>query len=32
VIVSEFSVPAEVQTFEFIYIPGGVVPVLIRQK
>jgi hypothetical protein len=32
VIVSEFSVPAEVQIFEFIYIPGGVVPVLIRQK
>lgn len=31
-IVSEFSVPAEVQTFEFIYIPGGVVPVLIRQR
>lgn len=32
VLVSEFSVPAEVQTFEFIYIPGGIVPVLIRQK
>lgn len=33
VVVSEFSVPAEVQTFEFVYLPGGAVPILlIRQK
>jgi hypothetical protein len=32
VIVSEFSVPAEAQTFDFIYMPGAVVPVLILQK
>jgi hypothetical protein len=32
VIVAEFSVPAEVKEFQFIYIPGGAVPVIILPK
>lgn len=29
VVVTEFSIPAEVKRFDFIYVPGGAVPVLI---
>lgn len=32
VVVTEFSIPAEAKRFDFVYIPGGAVPVLILPR